>query len=71
MILFQKNVVYDKLKKQYSHEIMGPLGQGVGVCEGIAKSVKILCDKLQIPALVVISENNPDKKISSTDMPGI
>ena len=58
-----ENVVYDKLKKQYSHEIMGPLGQGVGVCEGIAKSVKILCDKLQIPALVVISENNPDKNI--------
>ena len=26
---------YDKLKKPYSHEIIGPLGQGVGVCEGI------------------------------------
>lgn len=39
-----ENVRYDKLKKPYSHEIIGPLGQGVGVCEGIAKSVKILCD---------------------------
>ena len=29
-------VRYDKLKKPYSHEIIGPLGQGVGVCEGIA-----------------------------------
>ena len=34
-----QNVRYDKLKKSYSHEIIGPLGQGVGVCEGIAKSV--------------------------------
>lgn len=32
-----QNVRYDKLKKSYSHEILGPLGQGVGVCEGIAK----------------------------------
>ena len=30
------NVTYDKLKKAYSHEIIGPLGHGVGVCEGIA-----------------------------------
>ena len=29
-----KNVRYDKLKKQYSHEIIGVLGHGVGVCEG-------------------------------------
>ena len=28
-----ENVRYDKLKKPYSHEIIGPLGQGVGVCE--------------------------------------
>ncbi len=58
-----KNVNYDKLKKQYSHEILGPLGQGVGVCEGIAKSVKILCDQLSIPCIIVISENNPEKQI--------
>jgi len=58
-----ENVTYDKLKKQYSHEILGPLGQGVGVCEGIAKSVKILCDELLIPCIVVISENNPEKNI--------
>jgi Transglutaminase-like superfamily. len=58
-----ENITYDKLKKQYSHEIIGPLGQGVGVCEGIAKSVKILCDQLSIPCIVVISENNPEKNI--------
>ena len=58
-----EHVTYDKLKKQYSHEILGPLGQGVGVCEGIAKSVKILCDQLSVPCIVVISENNPEKNI--------
>ncbi len=58
-----ENVTYDKLKKQYSHEILGPLGQGVGVCEGIAKTVKILCDQLSIPCIVAISENNPEKRI--------
>ena len=34
-----ENIRYDKLKKSYSHEIIGPLGQGGGVCEGIAKAV--------------------------------
>ena len=55
-----QNVRYDKLKKPYSHEIIGPLGQGVGVCEGIAKSVKILCDALGIWCIIAISESNPE-----------
>lgn len=58
-----ENVRYDKLKKAYSHEIIGPLGQGVGVCEGIAKTVKILCDALGIWCMIAISDSNPDKKI--------
>lgn len=57
------NVRYDKLKKPYSHEIIGPLGQGVGVCEGIAKTVKLLCDALGIWCVIAVSEANPDKKI--------
>ncbi|WP_394927104.1 transglutaminase domain-containing protein [uncultured Robinsoniella sp.] len=57
------NVRYDKLKKPYSHEIIGPLGQGVGVCEGIAKTVKILCDALEIWCMIAISDANPEKKI--------
>lgn len=57
------NVCYDKLKKPYSHEIIGPLGQGVGVCEGIAKSVKILCDALGIWCIIVLCGNNPEKGI--------
>ena len=58
-----ENIHYDKLKKPYSHEIIGPLGHGVGVCEGIAKSVKVLCDALGIWCIIVISEANPKKKI--------
>lgn len=58
-----QNVHYDKLKKAYSHEIIGPLGQGVGVCEGIAKSVKVLCDALGIWCIIALSDNNPEKGI--------
>ena len=58
-----ENVRYDKLKKAYSHEIIGPLGQGVGVCEGISKSVKILCDALNLWCIIAICGNNPEKGI--------
>lgn len=58
-----QNVRYDKLKKPYSHEIIGPLGQGVGVCEGIAKTVKILCDALGIWCVIPVCDNNPEKGI--------
>lgn len=57
------NITYDKLKKQYSHEIIGPLGQGVGVCEGISKAVKILADALGIWCAIAISEANPEKGV--------
>ncbi|MGL5434495.1 MAG: transglutaminase domain-containing protein [Lachnospiraceae bacterium] len=58
-----RNVHYDKLKKPYSHEIIGPLGQGVGVCEGIAKTVKILCDALGLWCMIAVSDSNPEKGI--------
>ena len=57
------SVQYDKLKKPYSHEIIGPLGQGVGVCEGMAKAVKALCDALGIWCMIAVSEANPAKGI--------
>lgn len=57
------SVRYDKLKKPYSHEIIGPLGQGVGVCEGIAKSVKLLCDALGIWCMIAISDANQEKQV--------
>ena len=55
-----KNIRYDKLKKSYSHEIIGPLGQGVGVCEGIAKVVKVLLDALGVWCVIAICGNNPE-----------
>ena len=39
------------------------MGQGVGVCEGIAKSVKILCDALNLWCIIAICGNNPEKGI--------
>jgi hypothetical protein len=63
-----QNVRYDKLKKAYSHEIIGPLGQGVGVCEGIAKSVKILCDALGVWCIIALCGNNPEKGIKYRHM---
>lgn len=58
-----KNIKYDKLKKEYSHEIIGALGNGVAVCEGIAKAVKVLCDKLNIYCIIALSEANPEKGV--------
>ncbi|WP_346698269.1 transglutaminase domain-containing protein [Catenibacillus scindens] len=57
------NVTYDKLKKQYSHEIIGPLAQGIGVCEGIAKTVKILCDRLGLGCIIAVSDADPDNGV--------
>ena len=37
-----------------------PLTQGVGVCEGIAKTVKALCDAVGLECIVALSEANPD-----------
>ena len=54
---------YDKLKKPYSHEILGPMTQGVGVCEGIAKTVKVLCDQLGLWCIVALSEADPARGI--------
>lgn len=58
-----ENVKYDKLKKEYSHEIIGALGNGVAVCEGMAKAVKILCDEMNLWCIIALSEANPDKGI--------
>ena len=62
------NVHYDKLKKAYSHEIIGPLQLGIGVCEGIAKTVKILCDALGIWCIIALCDNNPEKGIKYRHM---
>lgn len=51
-------VRYDKLEKPYSHEVIGPLQGGVGVCEGMAKTVKLLCDALGLPCVIAISDRD-------------
>lgn len=56
------NVRYDKLKKPYSHEVIGPLTQGIGVCEGIAKAVKLLADALHIDCIVALSAPEEGKR---------
>ena len=62
-----ENIRYDKLKKSYSHEIIGPLGQGVGVCEGIAKAVKVLLDALGVWCVIAICGNNPETSVIRYD----
>ena len=52
-----------RLTRPYSHEILGPLTQGVGVCEGIAKTVKALCDRLGLWCIVALSEAAPERGI--------
>lgn len=56
-------VRYDKLKKEYSHEILGPLVLGVSVCEGIAKTVRFLCGQLGLECLVVLCDNDPENGV--------
>ena len=53
-----ENVRYDKLEKPYSHEVIGPLTNGVGVCEGMAKAVKLLCDGLSLPCMIAVSDRD-------------
>ena len=58
-----ENVRYDNLKKSYSHEIIGALTQGVGVCEGMAKTVKVLCDACGVECIVALSHDNPQRGV--------
>ncbi len=48
-----KCVRYDRLTKSYAHEVTGPLCHGIGVCEGMAKTFKLLCDEAGIDTIVV------------------
>ncbi len=55
--IFQ-NVEYQMVNKSYSHEIYGVLSHGIGVCEGIAKTVKYMLSLLDIDSVVVIGSEN-------------
>lgn len=45
---------YKDLKAPYSHEMPGVFLYGIGVCEGISKAFKYLCDKLGIQSGVIV-----------------
>lgn len=64
-----ENVRYDKLEKPYSHEVIGPLTNGVGVCEGMAKTVKLLCDGLGLPCMIAVSDRDVPM-VNATCTPG-
>jgi transglutaminase/protease-like cytokinesis protein 3 len=49
-------VVYEKLTRHYSHEIYGVLFHGIGVCEGIAKTVKTMLSRLGVESIVVLGD---------------
>lgn len=54
-----QNVRYDKLEKSYSHEVTGPLCHGIGVCEGMSKVFKLMCDASGIESLVAVGTGMP------------
>ena len=45
---------YKDLEAPYSHEMPGVFLYGIGVCEGVSKAFKYLCDKLGIQSGIVI-----------------
>jgi len=56
----KNNVTYEKLTRNYSHEIYGVLFHGIGVCEGIAKTTKALLDRLDVESLTVLGDTGPE-----------
>ena len=49
-------VEYKDMNALYSHEVPGTLLYGIGVCEGISKTFKYLCDLLNVKSGVVFGE---------------
>lgn len=50
---FCKNIIYDNNFSASSYECVGPLLFGKGVCEGISKAAKLLCDFANIQCLLI------------------
>lgn len=53
---YLRKVVSYKDKVSNAHNSYGALINGYAVCEGYARAFKLLCDKVGIPALVIIGE---------------
>lgn len=55
-----RNVKYESVGKNYSHEIYGILSHGIGVCEGISKTAKLMLDRLSVTSVVAIGRENSE-----------
>lgn len=53
-----KSVVYKDVKAPYSHEAPGTLIYKIGVCEGISKAVKWLCDRVDLKSIVAVGTSD-------------
>ena len=54
---FCRNIYYDNSFVASSFECVGPLLFGKGVCEGVSKAVKLLCDFSDIESLLVCGKS--------------
>lgn len=52
--VLSSSVKYNDMDKPYSHEAPGALLYDIGVCEGISKATKWLCDRLNLKCVVAI-----------------
>lgn len=57
-ILKRVRVNYKDLDAPYSHEMPGVFLYGIGVCEGISKAFKYLCDRAGIRAGIVVGKTD-------------
>lgn len=60
-------VEYKDMNAPYSHEVPGILLYGIGVCEGISKTFKYLCDLLNIKSGVVFGEAKETATVDVAD----
>ena len=57
------SVKYKDTDKPYSHEAPGTLLYDIGVCEGISKATKWLCDRLNLKCAVAIGNTTSREKV--------
>lgn len=60
-------VEYKDVNAPYSHEVPGTLLYGIGVCEGISKTFKYLCDLLNVKSGVVFGEAKEATTVPAND----
>lgn len=66
-----QKATYKDLSAPYSHEMPGVFLYGIGVCEGIAKAFKFLCDRTGIKAGVVIGNTREESVLHAWNLVSI